>query len=289
MGMNKPDAFWGWTEPESAANTDYKPVYPYNNVTQTRSGHMFELDDTKGRERVRLQHRANTFIEMHPDGKEVHKIWGDGYYITLGDHNISIGVDDGQLAKKLNITVYGDVNMQISGNKVENIDGDVTQHIKGSYTQVVEGYSSITSQLGASITAGGGASGSLQIKAANVNMDGNSRIRGNLNVGNVYSQGRVDTSELGGMKAGIGGFTTPLGGISVGFPTPPVPGNILCIGTINAGLLINAGVSVNAPIGNFGLMSAGLMTDLVNTTIFDVHAHIGNKGFPTSPPLSPMI
>jgi hypothetical protein len=45
MGMNKPDAYWGWTEPESAANTDYQPVYPYNNVTQTRSGHMFELDE----------------------------------------------------------------------------------------------------------------------------------------------------------------------------------------------------------------------------------------------------
>jgi thiol:disulfide interchange protein DsbC len=41
---------------------------------------------------------------MHPNGDEVHKIWGDGYYITLGDHNISIGVDDGQLTKKLNIT-----------------------------------------------------------------------------------------------------------------------------------------------------------------------------------------
>ena len=46
-----------------------------------------------------------------------------------------------------------------------------------------------------------------------------------------------------------------VGGVAVGFPVP-VPGNILCIGTINAGLLINAGVSVNAPIGNFGLMSA---------------------------------
>ena len=270
-----------WTEPESAANTDYQPVYPYNNVTQTRSGHMFELDDTKGRERVRLQHRANTFIEMHPDGNEVHKIFGDGYSITLGDHNISIGVDDKNLAKKLNI-------MQVMGNKIENIEGDVTQHIKGSYTQVVEGYSSVTSQLGASITAGGGTSGGLQIKAANVNMDGNSRIRGNLNAGNIYSQGRVDTSDTGGMKAGIGGFVTMLGGVAVGFPLA-VPGNILCIGTINAGLLINAGVSVNAPIGNFGLMSAGLMTDLVNTTIFDVHAHIGNKGFPTSSPLSPMI
>jgi len=285
--MNKPDAYWGWTEPESAANTDYQPVYPYNNVTQTRSGHMFELDDTKGRERVRLQHRANTFIEMHPDGTEVHKIFGDGYSITLGDHIISIGVDDGNLAKKLQITVYGDVNMQIMGDKIENIEGDVTQHIKGSYTQVVEGYSSVTSQLGASITAGGGTSGGLQIKAANVNMDGNSRIRGNLNAGNIYSQGRVDTSDTGGMKSGVGGFVTMLGGVAVGFPIP-VPGNIICVGTMNAGLMVNAGVSVNSPTANFGFMSAGLMTDVVNTSIYDSHIHPTSRG-PSGPPSTPMI
>ena len=285
--MNKPDAYWGWTEPESAANTDYQPVYPYNNVTQTRSGHMFELDDTKGRERVRLQHRANTFIEMHPNGNEVHKIFGDGYSITLGDHNISIGVDDGNLSKKLQITVYGDVNMQIMGDKIENIEGDVTQHIKGSYTQVVEGYSSVTSQLGASITAGGGTSGGLQIKAANVNMDGNSRIRGNLNAGNIYSQGRVDTSDTGGMKSGVGGFVTMLGGVAVGFPIP-VPGNIICVGTMNAGLMVNAGVSVNSPTANFGFMSAGLMTDVVNTSIYDSHIHPTSRG-PSGPPLTPMI
>jgi hypothetical protein len=274
MGMNKPDAFWGWNEPESAANTDYQPVNPYNHTRLTDSGHLIEFDDTKTRERIRVMHRSNTFIEMHPNGDEVHKIWGDGYYITLGDHNISIGVDDGNLAKKLNITVYGDVNMQISGNKVENIDGDVTQHIKGSYTQVVEGYSSVTSQLGASITAGGGTSGGLQIKAANVNMDGNSRIRGNLNAGNIYSQGRVDTSETGGMRAGIAGFVTPLGGVAVGFPLA-VPGNIICVGTMNAGIAVNAGVAMNSPLSNFGNMFAIMMTDVVNTTIYDTHTHLG--------------
>jgi hypothetical protein len=224
---------------------------------------------------------------MHPNGNEVHKIFGDGYSITLGDHNISIGVDDGNLSKKLQITVYGDVNMQIMGDKIENIEGDVTQHIKGSYTQVVEGYSSVTSQLGASITAGGGTSGGLQIKAANVNMDGNSRIRGNLNAGNIYSQGRVDTSDTGGMKSGVGGFVTMLGGVAVGFPIP-VPGNIICVGTMNAGLMVNAGVSVNSPTANFGFMSAGLMTDVVNTSIYDSHIHPTSRG-PSGPPLTPMI
>ena len=69
----------GWTEPESAANTDYQPQYPYNQVMQTESGHFFEMDDTPTRERVRLNHRSGTFIELHPSGDEVHKVYGDGY------------------------------------------------------------------------------------------------------------------------------------------------------------------------------------------------------------------
>ena len=31
-----------WTEPESAANTAYPPLYPYNNATTTASGHSLE-------------------------------------------------------------------------------------------------------------------------------------------------------------------------------------------------------------------------------------------------------
>ena len=78
-----------WTEPESAANTDYQPVYPYNSVTQSESGHSLELDDTPGRERVRLQHgTGNTFIEMQATGDEIHKIFGNGYEIVLKNKNV---------------------------------------------------------------------------------------------------------------------------------------------------------------------------------------------------------
>ena len=113
----KPSFYRGWNETESAANTDYQPTYPYNNVTQTRSGHMFELDDTKGRERVRLQHRANTFIEMHPNGDEVHKIYGDGYEIILGGKNVQI---NGQC----NISIAGACVVNITGDSIMNIDGN---------------------------------------------------------------------------------------------------------------------------------------------------------------------
>jgi len=284
--MNKPDAFNGWTEPESAANTDYQPVYPYNNVTQTRSGHMFELDDTKGRERVRLQHRANTFIEMHPNGDEVHKIWGDGYVITLGDQNISIGVDDGNNAKKLNITVYGDVNMYVTGDKTETVEGSVMQHIKGNYTQVVEGISNITSQNDMSISAGSGISGSLNIKAgSSLSLDSDLRVRGEVMADKIFSFGRIDTGPTGGISAGKDGFVSLFGGLAIGFPMAVV-GNIICVGTMNAGLLVNAGVAMNSPVANFGLMEAGLMTDTVNTSIFDSHIH---PALGLSPPSTPMV
>ena len=272
-----PDGYEGYIQPESAANEDTQPVYPYNNITKTRSGHMFELDDTKGRERIRLSHRSNTFIEMSPNGDEVHKIYGKGYYITVGDCEITIGsdpADETGKAHKLKINVFGDVFMQITGDKTETVNGNLHQHIKGNYTQIVEGYSSSTSQLGTTLASGALLTGGIHLKAANVNMDGNSRIRGNLSAANIYSDGRVDTSPLGGMSAGKDGFVTMLGGVAVGFPVP-VNGNIICVGTINAGISVNAGVAMNSPLSNFGNMFAIMMTDVVNTTIYDTHTHLG--------------
>jgi len=279
MGMSdKPSFYKGWTEPESAANTDYQPTYPYNNVTQTRSGHMFELDDTKGRERVRLQHRANTFIEMHPNGDFVHKVFGDGYEIIVKDKNV-------QIKGTCNITVEGDAYLYVMGDKVEQIDGNLEQHIKGNYTQVVEGVSNITSQGNMRIDAGSSLTGSLTLSAGDVvTLNADLSVSGEVVADKIFSNGRIDTSPTGGISAGKYGFVTMLGGVSVGFPVA-VPGNIICIGTMNAGLLVNAGVSVNSPVGNFGFMSAGLMTDVVNTSIYDSHIHPTTKG----PPSSPMV
>jgi hypothetical protein len=300
MGMNKPDRYFGWNEPESAANTDFQPVYPYNKVTRTDSGHLFELDDTKTRERVRLQHRANTFLEMHPNGDEVHKIWGDGYVITLGDHNISIGVEggkpgtDGNIPCKLNITVYGDVNMHVTGDKTETIDGNVTQHIKGNYTQTVEGMSTIASQGNMYVEAGSGPLGRLNITTGlrGVAIDGTLRVKGEVAADKIFSFGRIDTGPTGGIGAGAMGFVTALGGLSIGVPLGlpvAVPGNILCVGSISAGSFIASASVVTAPLGTFQIMKAGLMTDTINKNNYNLHTHIGNKGFPTSPPLTPMV
>jgi hypothetical protein len=125
-----------WTEPESAANTANPPQYPYNNVTQTKSGHTFEMDDTQDRERIRIQHRANTFIEMHPNGDEVHKIYGDGYEICIQNKNVLI-------KGTCNITINGNANFEVLGNKTEKIHGNYDLEVLGDCTQRYRGTNGI--------------------------------------------------------------------------------------------------------------------------------------------------
>ena len=89
-----------WSEPES----QYNAKIPYNRVTETESGHVFELDDTPGAERIQLAHRANTFFEISPDGSKVTKVSGKNYEIYMDDNNIHV-------KGMCNITVDGNANI----------------------------------------------------------------------------------------------------------------------------------------------------------------------------------
>ena len=272
----KPAFVTAWTEPESAANTDYQPVYPYNNITQTPGGHSFEMDDTPTRERIRLQHGKGTFLEMHPNGDEVHKIVGDGYTIIAGDHNIRIGVDDGNKAKKLNITVYGDAYFKVHGDKVEEIDGNYEQHVKGNYTQTVNGISTMQSLGNMRIYAGSGIAGKLSIVTPDyVNITGDLSVSGEISCNKLMSTTRVDAGT--GVSAGPLGFVSLTGGLAIGIPLA-VPFQINCAGPINSL------ISMSAPTGNFALMSAVLASDQINQTIRSTHTHIDSLGGLTGPP-----
>ena len=132
-----------WIEPRS----DYQAQYPYNTLTQTESGHLFEMDDTPGAERVRLQHRTGTFTEVQSDGTEIHKVVGTNYEIIAQDNNILI-------KGKCNITVVGDsvlhvqgdATMQVDGNVYESVNGSVNQQVAGDLTSTVTGNAIISSK-----------------------------------------------------------------------------------------------------------------------------------------------
>lgn len=282
----KPDIYSGWFEPESAANADNPPEYRYNHTIETPRGHIFEMDDTPDRERIRLTHRANTFIEIHPNGDGVFKIFGDGYHITLGDYNVAIGVDDGKNAHKMNITVYGDVNMRVTGDKVETIEGNYEQHIKGHYKQLVEKTSTVQSQGDMIIGGGYSATGSVTIQTGDaLFLDADLSIKGEMTAQKITSRSRVDA--VTGMSAGPLGFVTIDGGVAVGVPVA-VPLKVLVASDVISGGSVDAAVAVNAPQGTFATMDAILMHDEMNTSIFDSHIHPTPKG-PSGPPTSKMI
>lgn len=282
---DQPSFFKGWTEPESAANTAYPPDYGFNHVTATESGHTFELDDSVDRERIRLSHRIGTFIEMHPNGDEVHKVYGDGYEITIKDKNVLI-------KGTCSVTIEGDSLINVKGDKIEQIDGNYELYVKGNFMQVVEKTSNITTKNDMKILSGASLGGGAMTLAAadGVFVDSDFNVQGEVIASKIQSTGRVDAAT--GISAGPLGFVTQTGGISVGYPAPgtavAVPGQIMAIGNIISNMSVNALGAVNAPLGNFGTMSAVLMTDLINTVIYDSHTHIA-KGTPTTPPLLPMV
>ena len=261
---NPPDA--SWRQRESEASVENPPRYPDNNITDTKSGHIFELDDTKGRERIRIHHRSKTFIEMHSNGDETHKIVGDGYEIIAKNKYVNI-------RGFCNITIEGDSIVNVKGNKTELIEGNYDLVVKGDFTQVVKGKSRILSDNDMTIGCGSSMLGSLRIVTGdNLSLEGDLTINGAITATNITSDGWVSAAQ--GVNAGPYGFVSVLGGLSVGVPVA-IPG------------CVTAAINVAAPLGNFGTMTAVLMTDIMNTSIFDTHIHRA-KGF-TSPPLFGMI
>jgi len=116
-----------WEEPEpKGIDEDADPyisgVYPYNHVFESESGHITEVDDSPGAERLFRQHMAGTFEEIHPNGDMVTKIMGNNFEIVIGHENIVIKGNQ-------NITVEGDVRHLIKGDYILEVEGDFYQKI----------------------------------------------------------------------------------------------------------------------------------------------------------------
>ena len=96
------------------------PIYPFNHVHETESGHVLELDDTPDFERIHLYHRTGTRVEIDKDGSYVEKVVKDKYSVVLGDDTVTIsgnvtvnitGDADVTVGGKTNITSKGIINM----------------------------------------------------------------------------------------------------------------------------------------------------------------------------------
>lgn len=260
----KPIGDSSWTEPPSAANPDTPPIYPFNNITLSESGHFFELDDTPGRERVRLQHRTGTFFEMHPNGDEVHKIQGDSYTIVAKNNNVKI-------SGKCVITIEGDAVTEIKGDKYEIVRGDYYQIVEGNYDMLVKKNLRVDTDGKLDVSVGSDLLGGVMSVAI-----GGGLTNGQLKINSdMFVDGSISSTEIIsadkrvdaglGMSAGPYGFVTATGGFAAGIPVA-TPLSFTCTG------------SVLGAFGNFFHV-----TDVTNILKYNFHSHPSASGPPTIP------
>lgn len=115
-------------EPESPFNGEY----PYNKVTQTESGHVVEVDDTPGNERLHIYHKSGTYVEIDSNGTVVKRTVGSSYEIIDKNGKIAIrGVADISVNGACNIFVGNDANMEVIGNVNVTCHNDINVQAGG--------------------------------------------------------------------------------------------------------------------------------------------------------------
>ena len=158
LKSNVPTVNSNFSEPASPQ----KQKYPYNQVTESESGHLFEIDDTPNFERIHLAHRSGSFLEYHPNGDVVTKTTKTDYKIihgtaneyVSGDKNLTVGgnanilvnIENGKAS--LNIKVNSGGNMEVTiagGNLTYNINGDMIYNIEGGLQYNVKNSTEVNS------------------------------------------------------------------------------------------------------------------------------------------------
>jgi hypothetical protein len=273
-----------FTEPPSAADPDHPPLYPHYQTWDGESGHSIQLDDTPKRERVRIQHgKSKNFIEMHPNGDQVVKVFGENFDITIGKKNVYV-------TGACNIVVKGDCNMQVDGNYNHEVNGDYNLAVKGKMNIRSVKDASISSDASMSVAASEKFGGTLRLSALQaLSVGSDLYVHGGITCDSLNAFQRVDAGY--GVRAGPAGFTSDLGGLSLGIPNPLTP--VATFGCITITGSIVALGSITAPVGNFlttnvgyasnGISSAILGADIINSLIFNFHTHPepdGTTGIP---------
>lgn len=103
----------------------YAAEYPHNNVTASESGHLFEMDDTPGAERIHLYHRTGSHIEMRPDGGVKYVCKSGRQDVTVADQEIIVNGD-------YKISVSGGANIYVRNGTFEiQADNGLAINVKG--------------------------------------------------------------------------------------------------------------------------------------------------------------
>lgn len=122
--------------------------YPTARVVRSQSGHLFEVDDTPGQERVAVFHKIGSYLEAKRDGSITLKAVGRWHQI-VGGNTVEhvLGQKIVVVETALNETVRGVLNRRVEGNVTERFtrkvsrvyDDAVVDHYEGELRQTVDG------------------------------------------------------------------------------------------------------------------------------------------------------
>lgn len=113
----------GSEEPDSA----FKASYSDNRVIQTKTGHVIEIDDTNGNERIHIYHRTGTYAEINKDGRLVVGVRDDFHENVAGDKIVEV-------KGNVRISVDGNANIGAKGDITVASEGDLYMGAKGTVT-----------------------------------------------------------------------------------------------------------------------------------------------------------
>ena len=127
LGVRLPD-----NESFDQPDNPYNSEYPYNKVIQSESGHIVELDDTPGSERIHIFHKTGSFIEIDQTGSIVKRTKGSSYeFVDKNDHLSILGEGRISVGGSMKIFVSGNANIEVEGDTNIKCFNDIEMEAAG--------------------------------------------------------------------------------------------------------------------------------------------------------------
>ena len=247
-----------WDEPTSA----YNGAYPYNKVTQSESGHIFEIDDTPGSERLHIYHKSGTYIEIDSNGSMVRRTKGSSYEIIDRNGKISIaGKADISINGACNIFVGNDANIEVEGDVNLTCHNDITAQAGGTFNlSAVEEFNIASGNVNieAYYTMNQKATTFNMHSKENMNMKSNADIK--IQATNLYDfvSGTVFTQAAGAINIKSGENTNIQSGAEINLlagNNVNLDGSQVHFNSGNAGSASDSAESILADSSNIGVIS----------------------------------
>ena len=156
--------------------------YPHNQVFETAGGHILELDDTLGNERILLRHQSGAGIEITPDGTVKISSTSDTHIMTGADQHLVV-------EGNAHLTYQGDLNVDVAGDY--NLTcGNFNQLIKGDLTQQVDQAKRVTVESNFGETVKGEYSTTIAKSKTEMVLGGSTQaVKGNMEIACEGDQG----------------------------------------------------------------------------------------------------